>query len=96
MKNISITITIEDVCKKLGICYTSPNHIKVQEVERDAQKLADIYLELKTIIGELAEIEEKHEITGGLGKLLIKNIEELNTIDHNIVRMACKIARRKK
>ena len=85
MKNLSYLI--EEICKQKGVEYHSPNCTKIIG---DACRLADIYIELKQIIGELKELEISYEIKG-IGKLLEDDIEALDKIDHDIIKLAYRL-----
>lgn len=89
MDGINISLLISEVCHKQGIVYHSINE-KAIDTFKDAKTLAQLYLDLKIIIGGLQEIAEKHSIDG-LSNLLLDDIEKLESIDHDIVRMARRI-----
>jgi hypothetical protein len=86
-KNISITIM--SVCKKYNIPYESVN-FKHKDFCNDAIRLGEIYKELQLILGDLLEIEERHNVNG-LGELLKDDILQLETIEHDIIKIANKI-----
>lgn len=96
MKDFRVGAVIEMVCDKLKINYKSPNHGKLLERQKDAEKLADIYLQLKTIEGDLIEIEEKYKNINGISKMLKVDINKLDEIDHDLILEARKIIRRKR
>lgn len=81
-----ISHVISTICKELGIPYQSINPNYTAFV-RDAIRLGEIYRDLKGMIGDLLEIEERHQVDG-LGKLLQDDVEELNYHAHHIVRVA--------
>jgi len=91
-----IVAIIKEVCEKLGIPYKSPRHHTVDQFNEDVHKLADIYLQLKQIISELAEIESRYEKLNGLKEMFEKDINNLIQIDHDIIYEANKIAKKKK
>lgn len=86
-KRISLTIT--EICQKLGIDYHSinPNYLLMIN---DAKRLGEIYRELKEIAGDLTAIAERHDV-GGLKDLLLDDADAIEKIDHEIIRMAQKI-----
>lgn len=89
-----VTTIIESICKKLGIEYNSPYHEDVLDYQKDVNKLAENYLKIKEIIGDLVELEEKYDING-LKKLFEVDIKELDKIDHHLIVQANKIIRAK-
>jgi hypothetical protein len=86
-KRISLTIT--EVCHKLGIDYESINPVHSQLIN-DAKRLAEIFLDLKIIAGDLEAIAERHEIDGLKG-LLHDDALAIEKIEHEIIKMAKKI-----
>jgi hypothetical protein len=86
-KRISLTIT--EVCQKLGINYSSCN-LKYLEMINDAKRLGEIFLELKIIAGDLEAISERQNIDG-LKNLIHKDALKIEDVDHDIVRLAQKI-----
>jgi hypothetical protein len=89
MDGLNISLLISEVCHKLDVNYQSPNN-KALDTFKDAKDLAQLYLDLKIIIGKLQYIAEKHNIPE-LSNLLADDIEKLSIIDHDIVRMARRI-----
>jgi len=89
MESVKLSLEIVNICKQLGIEYTSVNP-KATIFLQDASRLGEIYLQLKIIIGDLKEIEERHHIEG-LASLFDDDIQTLNKIDHDINRVAMKI-----
>lgn len=81
-----ISYIISKVCKELEIPYESSNP-NYNVFVKDANRLGEIYRDLKIMIGDLIEIEERHQVDG-LGKLLQDDVDELSYIDHHIVRVA--------
>lgn len=81
-----ISHNISETCKKLGIDYKScnPNYV---EYYTDAQELGQIYRDLKEAAAKLKEIAEKHNIDN-IGKFLDQEVEMIERIDHNIIRLA--------
>jgi len=86
MLSSKISLMIDAVCKEQGIDYCSPNP-HLQTFCEDAQRLGEIYMSLKIILGDLKDIEERHDI-----KSLNKKIEEiiiiLEDVDHALIRLA--------
>jgi uncharacterized protein YlbG (UPF0298 family) len=82
----NVSLIIANVCKKYGIEYnsTNPHYIALME---DVQKLSDIYLQLKSTIGILKEIEERHDIPT-LHSKFESLIKELDDVDHQIIKLA--------
>lgn len=87
-----ISAIIEKVCRKLDIEYLSPQHGDLLERQKDAQKLSDIYLQLKEILGVLIEIAEKYKEMKILKNMVERNINQLDIIDHDIIIEARKIS----
>lgn len=84
-----ISLTIAEVCQKLGIDYKSvnPNYIKMID---DAKRLGEIFRDLKIIAGDLEAIAERHQIEG-LKDIIHQDALDLEIIDHDIIRLAKKI-----
>ena len=82
-KNISHLVS--ESCKKNGIEYKSinPNYVIFTN---DAQQLVQLYKDLQQIAAKLVEISEKHNIP----ELKI-DIFQLNSIDHDLIRLAQKL-----
>jgi len=89
----NISAKIENICKELGIDYKSPHHDKLLERQKDAIRLADAYLQIKEIIGLLAEMEAKYPKVNGLTQLFKDDIKFLEKIDHDIFIEAHKIVK---
>ena len=90
-----VTTIIQSTCKKLGIKYTSPNHAKILDYQKDINKLAKHYLTIKKIIEDLKEFEGKYSGLNGLTKLLKIDIKALEKIDHDLIIESRKIVRAK-
>ena len=86
-KRISLTIT--EVCQKLGINYSSYNSNYLIMIN-DAKRLAEIYRDLKIIAGDLEAIADRHQIDG-LKNLIHKDALKIDSIDHEIIKIAQKI-----
>lgn len=89
-----ISLTIAEVCQKLGIDYSSinPNYNVLID---DAKRLGKIFRDLKIIAGDLEAIAERHKIDG-LGKIIHLGALQLEAIDHDIIRLAQKIKEEEK
>ena len=90
-KRISLTIT--EVCQKLGIEYSSCNPSYLEMVN-DAKRLGEIILDLKIMSGDLIAIAERHDIDG-LKKILTKEALEISKIDHDLIKLATRIQKEK-
>ena len=90
---IRIISVIENVCKKLGVNYVSPQHNLILERNEDVQLLANICAQLKEIEGQLEEIENKYP---ELRNIIEIDLGALDKIDHHLVIEANKIIRRTK
>ena len=86
-KRISLTIT--EICQKMGIDYSSCNPHYLEMIN-DAKRLGEIINELKIIAGDLEAISERHQICG-LKKILHNEALEISKIDHDLIRLATKI-----
>ena len=84
-----ISLTIDSICKKYGIEHKSINPHYLAQL-RDAERLHEIYLNIKKIINELKEIEERHKING-LSKILEDDIHKLENVDHDIIKLVKQI-----
>jgi hypothetical protein len=89
MANKRISLTIHEVCRKLGIEYFSCNP-KYITMLNDAKRLGEIFLELKIIAGDIEAIADRHKIDG-LKNLFHKDAIILSNVDHDIIRLAQKI-----
>ena len=76
---------INDACKKIGIEYKSPY---LDQYKEDIKTLANIYLQLKEIIGTLCSIEERYSKINHFRQVLEEDIKLLSKIDHDIIREA--------
>lgn len=86
MKSEKISLTIDSICKKYGICYESINpHFR--SFLDDAIKLGCMYQDLKTMIGDIMDIEDRHGLNGIKVKM-DEVIKELDRADHEIIKLA--------
>ena len=85
---MNISKIISEVCHKLSIDYTSPY---LDQYKEDLKTLADIYLQLKQIIDQLYEIEERYSKVNHVRKVLEKDINLLMKINHDIIAEAQKL-----
>lgn len=83
-KRISLTIT--EVCSKLGIDYQSCNPQAITMIN-DAKRLGEIFIDLKVMAGDLEAIADRHQIDG-LKKIIHKEALNLEKIDHDISKLA--------
>jgi galactitol-specific phosphotransferase system IIB component len=84
---IRIKENINKLCQKHGINYCSDINKEVLTIKEDSKKLSDIYLQLKEIVGELVEIEERHNFPRFHNKI-DKIIKEMEQTDHEIINLA--------
>jgi hypothetical protein len=89
MESKRISITIAEICQKLGIDYSSVNPHYIQMID-DAKRLGEIFRDLKIIAGDLEAIAERHQVDG-LKDIIHQDALDLETIDHDIIRLAKKI-----
>lgn len=89
--NARISAIIQNVCKKLKITYQSPYVEHIIQYEKDKEKLAKIYYNIKVMIGDLIEIEEHYPHLKELKAMLDETIELLDIIDHDIKKEAYKL-----
>jgi len=84
-----ISLTIAEVCQKLGIdyCTVNPHYL---EMINDAKRLGEIFRDLKIIAGDLEAISERHQIDG-LEKIIHQGALQIEAIDHDIIKLAQKI-----
>ena len=87
MENCHISAIIENICRKYGIDYSSKNPYYTSMVD-DAIKLGCIYQDLKIILGQLQEIEDKHNLNPQIVDNLEITIKEINEADHLIIKIA--------
>lgn len=91
-KNISNNIV--ESCKKCGINYKScnPNYVNFTN---DAQLLVQLYKDLQQIANKLDDISKRHNIPC-LTEIIRYSIEEIEKIDHNLIRLASEIRKEEK
>jgi len=94
VENIGISTTIQLVCDKLDIPYTSPNPSHFQ-FYKDASRVYRIIEELKIIETELSEIEKRHKISG-LSKAIEVCRNQLHNTEHDLVKLTRDILKEKK
>jgi len=84
-----ISLTISEICQKLGITYESinPNY---RQMINDAKRLGEIFRDLKIIAGDLEGIAERNNIKE-LKNIIHKEASAIEKIDHDIVKIAQKI-----
>lgn len=80
---------IVESCKKLGINYNSINSNYTIYLS-DAQELNQLYRDLKEIAAKIQIISDRHQING-LNKILQDDIELIEKVDHDLVKIAQKI-----
>lgn len=78
-----ISKIINDACEKFDIEYRSPY---LDQYKEDIKTLANIYLQLKEIIGALCSIEERYSKINHFRQVLEEDIKLLLKIDHDIIR----------
>jgi len=93
MEGKRISLTIAEVCQKLGIDYSSPNFHYI-EMLNDAKRLGEIIRDLKIISGDLGAISERHDIRG-LKNLIHKDALEIENIDHDLIKLSLKLQKEK-
>jgi hypothetical protein len=84
-----ISLTIVEVCQKLGIDYCSDNFQYNQMID-DARRLGQIFMELKIIAGDLEAISEKHNIDG-LKNIIHEDALKIDQINHSLIKLANQI-----
>ena len=84
-KSVNISLMINSICRKFGIKYESTNPYYVTLIE-DAQRLGQIFLNLKIIADDLEEIEKRYNLNG-ISKLFDDDINTLRTIDHDLIKI---------
>jgi hypothetical protein len=89
MKAERISLTIGEVCVKLGIdyCTVNPHYL---EMVNDAKRIGEIFVDLKIIAGDLEAIADRHKIDG-LRNLIHRDALEIEKIDHEIIKIAKKL-----
>jgi hypothetical protein len=88
-----ISAIINETCQKFGIDYTS-KYINGKDWKKDVNKLSNIYLTIKTIIGDLTEIENKYVGINGLSHIFEEDIKKLEKIDHDLMVEAILLSKR--
>ena len=84
-----ISHNIIEICKKLGIDYKSCNSNFVN-FTTDAQLLGQLYKDLLKVMGKLQEIADRHNIAE-LKEIIKIDIEQLEAVDHDLVRLSTKL-----
>ena len=92
---MKISAIINEVCARLNIDYVS-KHTNGADWHKDVTKLSQIYLTIKTIMGDLSDIEEKYPGITGLKDIFERAIQELGEIDHQIIDEAITISKKHK
>lgn len=87
MHGEQISAIIHTLCRKHGIDYESKNP-HYASISEDAMRLGEIYQELKIILGDLLEIEERHGLNSEAVIVLNKVISEIDDADHSIIKVA--------
>jgi len=87
-KRISLTIT--EVCQKLGIDYSSINPNYLQMIN-DAKRLGEIIFEINCLVGDLDAIFIRHNIDLNFKQTLQKDLELLHNIDHDLIKLSKKV-----
>ena len=88
MDSAHISYIIENICEKYNIPYKS-NNPNYNITIKDAEKIGEIYQQLKEIIGIIIDIEERHKL--GLKEKFELIINELDNTDHALIRLAKEI-----
>jgi hypothetical protein len=86
MADKRISLTINEVCRKLGIDYQSINPNYVQLLN-DAKRLGEIFRELKIIAGDLEAIADRNQVED-LKKFLHRDALKIEKIDHDLISLA--------
>jgi hypothetical protein len=86
MLSNKISLIVDSVCRQHGIDYCSLNP-HLQTFVEDAARLGEIYQNLKIIMGDLKDIEERHDIKE-LNKQIESIIKILDSVDHDIIHLA--------
>jgi len=81
-----ISYRIEMICKSLGINYHSP-HLSKINFHADALRLNDLYYQLKQTVAKMVEIADKHGAED-LANILWNNIQLLEQVDHDLIKIA--------
>ena len=89
MKAERITLTITEVCAKLGIDYSTINSHCIEMIN-DAKRLGEIFRDLKIIAGDLEAIADRHKIDG-LKNIIHKEALKIDKIDHELIKIANKL-----
>lgn len=90
MDSAHISAIIEGICKKQEIDYKSSNPHYTNLI-KDAEKLGKIYRDLKILLGDLQEIEDRHNLNPQIVDALEKVIQEITDADHIIIKIAREI-----
>lgn len=85
MEGKRISLTILEVCKKLGIDYCKDE--KVLQLFQDAVRLGEIIRDLRIIAGDLEALADRHKIDG-LKERLHKEALFIESIDHELFKLA--------
>jgi len=86
-KNISLLIT--ELTKKYGINYQSKNPEYIQ-LCKDTHRMQEICRSLREMMGDLSEIEDRHDLNG-LGKLLADDVKKMEVLLHDLTKISTHI-----
>ena len=89
MESKRISLTITEVCQKLGVGYSSCNPHYIEMIN-DAKRLGEIFRDIKIIAGDLQAISERHNISE-LNDLFTDDIQTLLKVDHDIIKITHKL-----
>lgn len=92
---IKISTVISNVCKKLNIDYISKYTNIIEQYQKDADQLADLYVHLKEVLGDIEDIASRYKMDIELKKMFKNTLETLDKIDHDLIYEARKIISRK-
>jgi len=82
-----ISLVINEICKKHGIYYTSINP-NFTSFLKDAKRLGEIILEINSLIDELENIFQRHNIQLKSRLKLENDLEDLKNLDHDLIKLA--------
>jgi len=81
-----ISLTISEICQKLGIDYKNCNPQQLY-LANDIKRLGEIYRQLKEIAGDLEAISERNDLNG-LKALIHEDAETEDIVAHHLIKIA--------
>ena len=94
MADKKISHVIMEACKQEKIDYKSinPNYVSYCE---DATKLGEYCTEILALIDKIDNILEKHQIKAEFKEKISKEVSDLHTLEHDLIKLAYQLKEKK-